>query len=960
MTDESQQTVDYKDSLNLPETDFPMRAGLPQLEPKILARWEETGLWQRLRADGKGREKFILHDGPPYANGHLHIGHALNKILKDIINRSRQMTGYDAPYVPGWDCHGLPIEWKIEEQYRAAGQDKDAVPVVEFRKECRDFADKWVDIQRNEFKRLGVLGDWENPYLTMSYDAEAVIAAEIGKFLMQGSLYKGARPVWWSAVEKTALAEAEAEYMEHKSTTIWVKFPVVTPANPALEGASVVIWTTTPWTIPGNRAIACHEEFDYVVLEVTELAEGAKGTQVGERLAVAKNLVDDVCAQAKIAGHRIVAELKGADVAGTVTAHPWRGHAEADGHYDFDVTVYHADYVTDDSGTGFVHIAPGHGADDWHLGRAHGIEIPQTVGEDGTFYDFVPLVAGKAVITQEGKEGDANPTVMRELAIAEKLLAKGSLRHQYPHSWRSKAPLICRNTAQWFISMESHGLRETALTAIENTAFYPKAGQKRLHSMIKDRPDWCISRQRAWGVPIPVFVNKETGEPLRDQAVVDRIVAAFREEGADAWFDSDPSRFLGNDYNADDYEQVRDVVDVWFDSGSTHAFCLEQRDDLQWPASLYLEGSDQHRGWFHSSLLESCGTRGRAPYEAVLTHGFVMAEDGRKMSKSLGNVVVPAEVNEKYGAEILRLWVVSEDYSGDLRIGEGMLKQLTDYYRRFRNTLRWMLGSLAHFDSSRRVEPADVPALERWVLHRIAELDQTVRKGIESYDFTLIFRELHEFCAVDLSAFYFDIRKDALYCDGADSARRLAALTVLDTLFDCLTAWLSPILSFTTEEAWLARTGDAPENSVHLRQMPDVPAGWRLSEDEAARWARVRRVRRVVLTALEQKRNEKAIRANLEAAPMLYLDEAHREALDGLELADILITSDAEMVAGAAPEAAFTMADAPGIAVVFRRAEGEKCARCWKVLEDVGSHPDQPGTCGRCADALAAAPRAAE
>lgn len=960
MSGDTTTPVDYKETINLPQTDFPMRAGLPQREPEILQRWEEIDLWGRLRADSKGREKFILHDGPPYANGHLHIGHALNKILKDIIVRSRQMTGFDAPYVPGWDCHGLPIEWKIEEQYRAEGKDKDEVPVTEFRKECREFADKWIDIQRTEFKRLGVLGDWENPYLTMSYGAEAQIAAEIGKFLMQGSLYKGARPVWWSAVEKTALAEAEAEYQEHKSTTIWVKFPVVNAASPELEGASVVIWTTTPWTMPGNRAIACHEDFDYVVLEVTEVDEAAKGAAVGEKIAIAKSLIESVCTQAKITGHKIVAELKGSAVQGTVCAHPFRGHAEGNGHYDFDVTVYHADYVTDDSGTGFVHIAPGHGADDWQLGVKHGIEIPQTVGEDGSFYDFVPVFAGKTVITQEGKEGDANPSVLRELAIAGKLLAKGSLRHQYPHSWRSKAPLIFRNTAQWFISMESHGLRDVALQAIDDTAFYPKQGKTRLHSMIKERPDWCISRQRAWGVPIPVFVHKESGEPLRDQAVVDRIVEAFKEEGADAWFASDPSRFLGNEYNADDFEQVRDVVDVWFDSGSTHAFVLEPRDDQHWPASLYLEGSDQHRGWFHSSLLESCGTRGRAPYDAVLTHGFVMAEDGTKMSKSKGNVVVPAEVNEQYGAEILRLWVVSEDYSGDLRVGKKMLKQLTDYYRRFRNTLRWLLGSLAHFDPTKRVEAKDMPELERWVLHRVAQLDKTVRKGIAEYDFTMIFREVHEFCAVDLSAYYFDIRKDALYCDALDSPRRLAALTVLDTLFDSLTAWLAPILSFTTEEAWLARTGTEEGNSVHLRQLPVIPSDWELPEADAERWARIRRVRRVVLAALEQKRNEKEIRGNLDASPLIHTDADHQAAFDGLDLADMLITSGAEISLDATPEEAFTLPDCPGIAVIFRRAEGEKCERCWKVLPDVGKHPKAPGTCGRCAEAIAGDLQAAE
>ncbi len=950
-TTDPTETVDYRDTIKLPQTDFPMRAGLPKREPEILARWDEIGLWDKLREDAKGREKFILHDGPPYANGHLHIGHALNKILKDVINRSRQMLGFDANYVPGWDCHGLPIEWKIEEQYRAKGLDKDAVPIDEFRKECREFADQWIDIQRNEFKRLGCLGDWYNPYLTMAFEAEALIAAEIGKFLMQGSLFKGARPVWWSAVEKTALAEAEAEYMEHKSTTIWVKFPVVEATDPALEGANVVIWTTTPWTIPGNRAVACHEEFDYTVLKVTEVAEDAKGAAVGEVIVVAKALVEATCTQAKITGHEVLASLTGDKIVGSVCAHPWRGYDPAEGGYDFDVRVLSADYVTDDAGTGFVHIAPGHGAEDWQLGIKNGIEVPQTVGEDGSFYDFVPLLGGKVVITQDGKEGDANPSVLRELAISGKLLAKGSIRHQYPHSWRSKAPLIFRNTAQWFISMESHGLRETALKAISETDFYPKQGQTRLHSMIAERPDWCISRQRAWGVPIPVFVHKETGEPLRDQAVVDRITEAFREEGADAWFTSDASRFLGKDYDADNYEQVKDVVDVWFDSGSTHAFCLEQRDDLQWPASLYLEGSDQHRGWFHSSLLESCGTRGRAPYDAVLTHGFVMAEDGRKMSKSLGNVVVPQKVNDKYGAEILRLWVVAEDYSKDLRIGESMLKQLTDYYRRFRNTFRWMLGNLAHFDPAKRVAPADMPELERWVLHRLTELDGTVRDAMMEYDFNTVFRDLHEFCAVDLSAFYFDVRKDALYCDAEDDPNRLAALTVLDEVFSCLTAWLAPILSFTTEEAWLARFGDADSNSVHRRLFPDVLTAWR-DDTLAEKWRRVRQVRRVVLGALEGKRADKTIGSSLEASPTVYMTAEDATALSDVALADVCITSNLTVSTDAAPADAFTLQEVPGIAAVFAMAGGEKCQRCWKVLPDVGHNEAAPGTCGRCASVV--------
>jgi len=958
MTENTSSAPDYRDTIALPKTDFPMRGGLPTKEPELLERWARIDLWRQLRESSKGREKFILHDGPPYANGHLHIGHALNKILKDIINKSQQMLGKDANYVPGWDCHGLPIEWKIEEQYRAAGQDKDDVPIVEFRKECREFADKWIDIQRTEFKRLGVLGDWDNPYTTMAYGAEAQIVAELGKFLMNGALYKGSKPVLWSVVEKTALAEAEVEYQEHKSTMIWVKFPVVAAAVPELEGATVVIWTTTPWTIPGNRAVAAHRDFDYVVMEVTEIAENSKA-EVGERLVVAKALQEAVCEKAGITGNVVHATLKGEQVIGTKCAHPWRGYADADGGFEFDCPVLDAEFVTDDAGTGFVHIAPGHGADDWALGMANELEIPQTVGEDGVFYDHVPLLAGKAVLTSEGKEGDANATVLRNLAIAGKLLAKGNLKHSYPHSWRSKAPLIFRNTAQWFISMKTNDLRTKALQAIEDTAFYPKGGKNRLYSMIENRPDWVISRQRAWGVPIPVFVSKETGEPLRDQDVVDRIVTAFREEGADAWFSSAPSRFLGNDYNPDDFEQVMDVVDVWFDSGSTHAFVLEQRDDLQWPASLYLEGTDQHRGWFHSSLLESCGTRGRAPYDAVLTHGFIMAEDGTKMSKSKGNQVVPQEVNDKYGADILRLWVVFEDYYNDLRVGDGTLKQLTDYYRRFRNTLRWLLGNLTGNDVPERMPLDQMPELERLMLHRLWELDGVVRKSVAGYDFHRVFRELHDFCAIDLSAFYFDIRKDSLYCDPADDVKRRACLVVLEELFSCLTAWLAPILSFTAEEAWLSRTGNADDNSVHLRVFPDVPADW-AAPAVAEKWASVRQIRRAVLGALEIERAEKRIGASLQSAPLVTVPAEMLARVSDVDLAEVCITSDLTVQAGEVPDGAFTLAEVPGIGVSPQLADGEKCERCWRVLPDVGKHDNAPGTCGRCAEAVRDLPTAAE
>ncbi len=935
-------TTDYKATIFLPKTDFPMKAGLPQREPQLLAHWAEIG-FEKTRAEiSKGREKFILHDGPPYANGHLHIGHALNKILKDVINRTQQMLGKDAYYVPGWDCHGLPIEWKIEEAYRAKKLDKDAVPIVEFRKECREFAEHWIDVQREEFKRLGVMGDWDHPYTTMTYAAEATIAGELGKFLMDGSLYRGSKPVMWSPVEKTALAEAEVEYHDHTSTTIYVRFPVITASQPAVEGAAIVIWTTTPWTMPGNRAIAFGPDIDYVVIEVSAVAEGSLA-QVGERLVVSKLLLEAFRAACGVTACAVQAELKGAALAGTICSHPLRGQG-----YDYDVPALSAGFATTEEGTGFVHIAPGHGADDWVLGISNGIEVPQTVSEDGTYYAHVPLFAGEHVY----KCNDHVADVIRD---AGGLLGRGKLVHRYPHSWRSKKPLIFRNTPQWFISMETTGLRDKALKAIDETRFVPASGQNRLRGMIADRPDWVVSRQRAWGVPITVFVNKETGEPLRDQAVQDRISEAFKAEGADAWFASPPSRFLGSDRNPDDYEQVTDILDVWFDSGSTHAFVLEDGpwEGLQWPASLYLEGSDQHRGWFHSSLLESCGTRGRAPYDAVLTHGFVMAEDGQKMSKSLGNIVAPQDVMDQYGADILRIWVVNSDYSEDLRIGPEIIKQQADIYRRLRNTMRYLLGNLDGFNEAERVtDVAAMPELERWVLHRIHEMDAALRKACDDFDFQPFFAELHTFCAVDLSAFYFDIRKDTLYCDRPDSIARRSARTVLDTLFSHLTAWLAPVLCFTAEEAWLTRfPATSPTNSVHLRTFPDADAGWD-NAVLAEKWNKVRNLRRAVTGALEVARANKVIGASLQAHPQVFAAEIYRQACEGIDPAELCITSGFTFRDDAAPADAHRLDDVPDIAVVVERADGEKCERCWKVLDEVGADVEHPTVCGRCADAV--------
>jgi isoleucyl-tRNA synthetase len=931
-------TRDYRDTVFLPQTGFPMRGDLPKKEPQILARWDAQDLWGKLRTASAGRKMFILHDGPPYANGHLHIGTALNKILKDVINRTRQMAGYDANYIPGWDCHGLPIEWQVEERYRKAGKDKDAVPVLQFRAECREWAEHWMGVQQTEFRRLGVEGAWRERYATMDRKSEAAIEAEIGKFLLNGALIRGLRPVLWSPVEKTALAEAEVEYHDHTSTTIWVRFPILRSPIAALVGAAAVIWTTTPWTMPGNRAIAAGAEFDYALVHVDSVADGSRA-RVGERIVVALELLPQVCKDLGIATHHLEHVFKGAELAGTVCAHPLRGRG-----YDHDTPILLGDFVTIEAGTGLVHIAPNAGEDDFVLGREHGLEVADTVGDDGTFNAWVPLFAGVHVYKA------ADP-VCAALDEAGGLLGRGKLVHSYPHSWRSKAPLIFRATPQWFIRMDGpEHIRAKAMAAIDATKFVPDNGRNRIGGMIGARPDWCISRQRAWGVPIAVFVDKRTGEVLRDPEVVQRIVAAFETEGADAWYSSPPSRFLGNDRDPADYEQVMDIVDVWFESGSTHAFVLEGRH-LPWPADLYLEGSDQHRGWFHSSLLESIGTRGVAPFKAVLTHGFVMDEQGRKMSKSLGNVTAPEEVADKYGVDILRLWVMMSDTSEDLRIGPEILKQQAELYRRLRNTLRWLLGSVAGFTDEERVPESDMPELERWVLHRLTELDARIRAAVESYDWTGVYPELHNFCAADLSAFYFDIRKDAIYCDRPDSLRRRAARTVLDHLHRCLTTWLAPVLCFTAEEAWGARFGDA--DSVHLQLFPTLPAFWR---DDALglRWREIRLRRQAVTANLEDARRSGLIGASLQAWVTLVFPLGEQSPLSAEDWAEILIVSGVSIAAADDPTVAPELmpTGTPAIGMKVDVAPGTKCVRCWRVLEEVGHQPKHSALCARCADAV--------
>ena len=1011
---------DYSRTLFLPQTEFPMRAGLPQREPEILKRWTEIDLYSQLRKSAAGRPKFVLHDGPPYANGNIHIGHALNKILKDVVTKSQQMLGFDSNYVPGWDCHGLPIEWKIEEEnYRSKGKPKpdfsDAAAMVAFRRECRAYASKWLNVQREEFKRLGIVGDWDHPYATMDYFAEAQIARELMKFAANGTLYRGSKPVMWSVVEKTALAEAEVEYEDYTSDTVWVKFPVASQLHGRLAGAAIVIWTTTPWTLPGNRAISFSSKIAYGLYKVSE-SPADNWAKAGDALILADNLADDIFKQARVTSYERTGDLPADALDAIECAHPLRGHG-----YDFTVPLLDGDHVTNDTGTGFVHTAPGHGREDFDIWMANarglaarGIAttIPYTVDENGALTAQAPGFEGRRVLTDKGDKGDANEAVIKALTDAGMLLARGRLKHQYPHSWRSKKPVIYRNTPQWFIAMdkeivipgreqrelraspesittagsmdsgpaqssasadsrvsrndEGRTLRARAREAIAVTQWVPPQGQNRINGMINSKPDWVISRQRAWGVPIAVFVRENgdgTAEILQDDAVNARIADAFEAEGADAWYVAGArERFLGSRAN-EDWQKVDDICDVWFDSGSTHSFVLE--DAVHFPGLagihrkvdgggdtvMYLEGSDQHRGWFQSSLLESCGTRGRAPFDVVLTHGFTLDANGRKMSKSSGNTTEPQKVIAQSGADILRLWVCASDYADDQRIGPEILKNTIETYRKLRNTIRWMLGTLHHFKRDDAVAVSEMPELERLMLHQLAAQDAIVRAAYAAFDYKTVVASLSAFMNTELSAFYFDIRKDALYCDAPSSLTRRAALTTVDMQCDAILKWLAPVLSFTTDEAWRLYRPDA-EPSVHLTLFPDGLAAYR-DDALAGKWEIIRRVRRVVTGALEVERAAKRIGASLEASPLVYVsDKAVFALLFDVDLAEICITSNAMVTDGDAPVGAFMLDDVPGIAVVVEKAVGTKCARSWKILPTVGDDPDYPDVSPRDADAL--------
>ena len=893
--------------INLPKTAFSMKANLPVREPEILEYWNKINLYQELRQSSKGDEKFVLHDGPPYANGNIHMGTALNKILKDIIVKFHQMDGKDSIYVPGWDCHGLPIEWKIEEQYKKNKKNKNEVPIVEFRKECRSFAEKWIEVHKGQFKRLGVIGDWENYYSTMSYDAEAQIVRELGKFLKEGSLYRGFKPVLWSTVEKTALADAEVEYQDHKSDTIYTSFPVKSSNLKELEGSEVIIWTTTPWTIPANKALAYNEALDYVLVQLND-----DGDFKNKNIVIAEALLDSVIKECSIKNYKIIKKFIGKDLKDTICNHPFFNLG-----YEYDIPMLEARFVTTEQGTGIVHCAPSHGPDDFNLCLNHGIKAIETVDGDGKYTKNVHLFEGNHIFK-------SNPIVIEKLKEQKKLLANGELTHSYPHSWRSKAPLVHRATPQWFISMESHKLRETALKALDETTFYPSKGKERLKSMIETRPDWCVSRQRVWGVPLPIFVNKKTKEILVDDEVNENIARIYEKEGSDCWFSDNPQRFLGEKYKSEEYEKLSDIVEVWFDSGSTHSFVLEKREDLKWPASMYLEGSDQHRGWFHSSLLESCGTRGKAPFESILSHGFVVDGKGLKMSKSLGNVIAPEDILKKYGADILRIWVASSNYAEDLRIDHSILDQHADSYRKIRNTFRYLLGNLNdNFEEVdfEKINISELPELEQFMLHKIYSLNENFKNYFNNYDFHNLYKELLNFCTVDLSAFYFDIRKDCLYCDSKESKKRQSTIILLNIILSSLLRWFAPILSFTTEEIYRLIMND--NKSIHLTKFLKFPKNFK-NDNLNQKWLELIKIRNICNISIEEKRASKEIGSSLEASLKIDLDKKLNDISKDVDFSELCITSSAEV----------SYFENTETKVQTTKAEGSKCPVCWKLSVD--------------------------
>lgn len=965
------QTRNYRETLFLPQTDFPMRGKLPKAEPEWIKRWDKMQLYQRMREDAASRQAkpWLLHDGPPYANGPIHIGTGMQKILKDIVIRSHQMAGWDASYLPGWDCHGLPIEWKVEEEYRSKGKSKDEVPSGEFRAACRAYAAKWIEVQKEGFRRLGVEGEWNAPYMTMDFVSESRIVAEFLRIAMTGNLVPGVKPIMWSPVERTALAEAEVEYADRTVPSIWVKFAInkekslACTANQKIidqfSDASIVIWTTTPWTIPANQLVAFGPKLKYSIYEVDEvLSEKEVGfvpyAQKGEKLIISEALVDYVMSAAKVKAFTKLTDISGDVLQSLTLIHPFK---EKSAFFEHEIPLVAGDHVSDDTGSGFVHSAPAHGEDDYFICLANGMspsDIRDIVDENGCYNhsELPDFLQGLDIVRTSGKKrgkaGQANDVVMQALVSSEKLLARNIVKIRDAHSWRSKAPVIRRATPQWFIPMDKpddngRTLREKALEAVDQTLFFPQSGKKRLRSMIESRPDWLVSRQRNWGVPLTLFIN-EDGEPhtsvlTKDQAerINQAILNKISKGGVESWFDTPIEEFFENtSVSPVGWNRVTDVLDVWFDSGTTHAFAMREKgiiEEADGQVDLYLEGSDQHRGWFQSSLLECCATRGIAPYRQVLTHGFIVDGKGQKMSKSIGNTVDPREFANQHGIEILRVWTAASDFTEDLRISAEIIESNVEMYRKLRNTLRYLLGALNGFSTSEQVDIDQMPSLERWVLHRITELDHLIRKSYEVYDFKKIMAALINFCGVDLSAVYFDIRKDSLYCDALSDVRRRSVRTVMDYTLRYLLSWLAPVLVFTTEEAYQNSRFTKEQDSVHLTQFPEVPVNWK-DDQLAKKWEKIFKVRRVVTGALEIERREKRIGSSLEAAPKVFVTEKDLiDAFEGEVIADIFISSQASLIHGAIPEGAFSVPEIPEVGVVHEQAKGVKCARSWKYFD---------------------------
>lgn len=923
--------MDYKETLNLPGTDFPMKANLANKEPVMLKKWEEENIYGRMRELSEGKEKFILHDGPPYANGNIHIGHALNKILKDIIIKSKQMSGFDAPYVPGWDCHGLPIELQVEKKL---GKKKHELTKVEVRKLCREYAEKFVDIQREDFKRLGVFGDWDNPYLTMNYEYEAATVRELGRFMENGSLYKGKKPVHWCASCRTALAEAEVEYADHESSSIYVKFALKSDVGtkiPELNGkkASVVIWTTTPWTIPANMAVCLHPDFRYVAVEAGK-----------DILIIAEDLLEKCMAELGIESYKAVATFKGSELENEVCSHPF---------LDRESLVINGRHVTLEAGTGCVHTAPGHGQDDYVVGLKYGIEVYNPVNNGGVYNDDVEFFAGEHVFK-------ANPLVIEKLEEVGALLKASRLNHSYPHCWRCKKPILFRATDQWFISMDKNELRKKALAEINSTEWIPAWGKDRIYSMVENRPDWCLSRQRAWGVPVTAFRCNSCEEMVMDSEIVEKIAAMIEKESSDVWFAKDAADLLPEGFKCpscggSDFEKEKDILDVWFDSGVSHSAVLEQREELHSPADLYLEGSDQHRGWFHSSLLASVGTRGVAPYKRVLTHGFVVDKKGKKMSKSAGNVIAPQDIIKKYGADILRLWVSAEDYSDDIKISEENLKRISDAYRRIRNTARYILGNLGEFDLKKDVLPySELEELDRWALHRLNILIEKVQSAYETFEFHQIYHAVHNFCSIDMSAFYLDILKDRLYCSGSGSERRRSAQTVLFEILDIIVRLMAPVISFTSEEIWSHMPDfEGKESSVHMAGLPKAKKEWS-DESLAERWENLLSIRGEVSKALELARRDKVIGHSLDAGVVIETSEEMSGFLRSFEpeLNRVFIVSKAIIAPLDGETPTYESEELEGLKIAVSAASGEKCERCWNYDDSTGSNEKKANVCSRC------------